>query len=201
MKVIIVRHAQTSENTKQIDIGHDIDPLLTEEGVLQAQKLGEFLKSENIHYAYVSPQKRALHTAEHVLKHHPSAKIEHASHLKERNLGIYESVPKHVWKEVKAKSSEPFHLFKPENGENYVQLQERVKGFFHTLFDKHKNDTVLIVSHGEVLAMLYLHLFNKEITEENYKVHKPENTAFTILEIIDDGQVKPHKINSLEHLN
>ncbi len=201
MKVIIVRHAQTSENAKQIDIGHDVDPLLTEEGIKQAEKLADFLKNENIHFAYVSPQRRAVHTAKEVLKFHPSAKIEHIPLLKEQNLGIYESVPKHIWKEIKAKSKEPFHLFKPPKGESYTELQERVKKFFHTLFDKHPNDTILIVSHGGTLGMLYLHLFEKEITEENYKNHKPENTAFTILEIFKDKPIKAHKINSLEHLN
>ncbi len=200
MKVIIVRHAETSENAKQIDIGHDVDPLLTKEGIKQAEKLADFLKNEKIHFAYVSPQKRAVHTAKEVLKFHPSAKMEHIPHLKEQNLGIYESVPKHVWKEIKAKSTEPFHLFKPPKGESYVELQGRVKKFFDELFDKHQNDTVLIVSHGGTLGMLYLHLFGKEITEENYKNHKPENAALTIIEIFKDKPHKVHKINSVEHL-
>ncbi len=201
MKLIIARHAQTNENAKQIDIGHDVDPLLTLEGIEQAKKLGEFLKHEKIHFAYVSPQKRAVHTAKEVLKHHLSAKVEHTHHLKERNLGIYENLPKHEWKKIKSESKELFHLFKPPQGENYVELQARVKEFFHTLFEKHKDDTVLIVSHGEVLAMLYLHLFGKEITTENYRAHKPENTAFSILEISDNQPLKAHKINSLEHLD
>lgn len=201
MKVIIVRHAETSENAKQIDIGHNVDPFLTKEGILQAQKLGEYLKSEKIHYAYVSPQKRAVHTAEQVLKHHPVAQIAHVPHLKEQNLGIYESLPKHEWKKIKKEFNGPFHLFKPPKGESYVELQQRVKDFFHTLFDKHKNDTILIVSHAGTLVMLYLHLLGKEITEENYNAHKPQNTAFTILEVTDDEPLKVHKINSIEHLS
>jgi len=201
MKVIIVRHAQTSENAKEIDIGHAVDPLLTDEGIEQAKKLAEFLKHEKIHYAYVSPQKRAVHTAEHVLQFHPSVKITHAPELKEQNLGIYESLPKSEWKKIKAQTQEPFDLFKPPKGESYTELQHRAKKFFHTLFDKHKNDTILVVSHGGTLGMLYLHLLDKPITEEHYKNHKPENTAFTVVEMYDDKPLKVHKLNSLEHLN
>jgi len=58
MRVIIARHAETSENLKEIDIGYEADPLLTEEGIAQAKKLADLLKHEKIHYAYVSPQKR-----------------------------------------------------------------------------------------------------------------------------------------------
>jgi|SRR3989344_39008 len=201
MKLIIARHAQTNENVKKIDIGRDSNAPLNKEGKRQAKKLAEFLKKESIHFACVSPQRRAAHTAEEVIKHHPNAKVEHAPHLKEQNLGIYESLPKEEWREIRKNSKELFHLFKPPKGESYSELQDRVKIFFHTLFGKHKNDTVLIVSHGGTLGMLYLHLLGKEITEENYKAHKPENTAFSILEIEDSKPLKIHKINSLEHLN
>src|SRR3989344_1912545 len=155
MKVIIVRHGQTDENVKKIDIGHDSSSGLNEEGVKQAQKLADFLKNEKINFAYVSSQERAVHTAKEVLKFHPSAKLVKTPHLREQSLGIYESVPKHVWKEVKAKSTEPFHLFKPPEGESYSELQERVKDFFNDLINQHENDTVFIVSHGGTLGMLY----------------------------------------------
>lgn len=200
MKVIIVRHAETAENAKIQDIGHDDGALLTKQGILQAQKLGDTLRYEKISHAYVSPQKRAVHTAQEILAHHPKVKITHEASLKEQNLGIYEKAPKHVWKEVKVKSKEPFHLFKPPQGESYSELQKRVVEFFNELIDKHENETVFIVSHRGTLGMLYLHLLDKEITEENYKVYKPENTAVTILEIYKNKPVIVHKINSLEHL-
>lgn len=200
MKVIITRHGQTDENIKKIDIGHDSKALLNKEGIKQAQKLADYLKNETIMFAYVSPQERAVHTAIEVLKFHPRARVIHTPHLKEQNLGIYESAPKQVFKEVKAKSLDPFHLFKPEGGESYIELQKRVKTFFNTLIEKHEHDTVLMVSHGGTLGMLYLHLFAKPITKENYKNHKPENTAFTILEVFKNAPIKIHKINSVEHL-
>src|SRR3989344_2072146 len=179
MKVIITRHAETVENSKKIHIGNDTDPLLSEEGKKQAEKLAHLLKTEKIHFAYVSPQKRAVHTAEKVLKFHPWAKMVQMPHLREQRLGIYESLPKHEWKKIKENTKDPFHLFKPPQGESYTELRARVAEFFNDLVNKHENDTVFIVSHRGTLGMLYLHLFNKPITEDNYNAHKPENTALT----------------------
>ncbi len=201
MKIIIARHAETTENAKTQDLGHDGKAMLTEKGILQAKKLGKHLKGHKITHAYTSPQIRAIDTAKHVLEHHVTAKMEHIDHLKEQNLGIYETAPKHVWKEAKKNAKEPFHLFKPEEGESYADVQARAATFFDSLLKKHKDDdTLLVVSHGGTTGMLLLHLLEKEITEENYKAHKPENTAVTMVEISKEGKVEVKTINSLEHL-
>lgn len=200
MRLIIVRHGQTDENVKEIIIGQDIDVVLNEQGVLQAQKLADFLKNENINFAYTSYQGRAIHTAKEILRFHPSAKIIVAHQLKEQNLGIYEGKGKAEWKNIKKNIKEPFHSFKPKDGESYAELQERIKVFFNDLIKNHENDTVLMVSHGGTLGMLYLHILNKEITEENYKAHKPENTALTVLDVHPKKPIKIHHLNSTEHL-
>ncbi len=209
MKLIIVRHGETTENAKTQDIGHDNEALLTQEGILQAKKLGEYLRHEKISHAYTSPQKRAVHTAREILAHHPDAKVEHVDDLREQNLGVAETLPKHVWKEIKKNTKEPFHLFKAEGGESYMELQARAKKFLHNLVKKHlhpepgrrTDDTVLVVSHGGTLGVLLLHILEKELTEENYKAHQPKNTEFSVIEIVDDGTKKVHVINSREHLN
>ena len=150
----------------------------------------------------MSPQKRAVHTAEHILQHHPEVKKEQIEKLKEQQLGIYEDAPKHVYKEVKKNAKEPFHLFKPEKGESYKDVQERAAAFFHDVLVKHQHDdTVLIVSHGGTTGMLLLHILEKEITEEQYKAHKPGNTAMTLLDISRDGKASVKALNSLEHLD
>lgn len=200
MKAIIVRHAETTENVKNQDIGHDNEALLTEHGVLQAKKLGAYLKGEKISHAYTSPQHRAVHTAREILAHHPAAKIMQVEHLREQNLGIYQSAPKHVWREFRKNSKQLFHEVKPENGESYVELQQRAKAFFSSLGQRHKDDTVLIVSHGGTLGVLLLDILGKELTEENYKAHQPKNTEFTVVEVSAAGQ-KIHKLNGREHLD
>ncbi len=202
MKVIIVRHGQTDENTKGGDASRDSEALLTYEGILQVKKLGHALKGHRITYAYSSPQKRAINTAEEILFYHSNAKIEHVDNLREQNLGKFSVLPKNVIREIHKQSGKPFADFRPEEGESYADVQKRVTTFLHNLVQKHQNeDVILIVSHGGTLGMLLLSILEKEITEENYKTYKPENSAVTIIEIFKDKPIAIHTINDVNHLN
>lgn len=200
MKLIIARHAQTDENAKGAQIGQESEALLNGQGLKQARQLAEFLKNETIQFAYVSPQKRAVYTAKEVLRFHPLVQVITAPHLREQHFGVFEGKEKAEWKALKKQLKEPFHLLKPQSGESYAELQARTVGFFNELLEKHENDTIFVMSHGGTLGMLYLHLFNKEITEENYNIYKPENTALTVLEIYKNNPIKASIVNSLKHL-
>lgn len=201
MKIIIVRHAQTDENIDGGLAARVSEVLLNEEGVKQAEKLGHHLKGHKISHAYASPLKRAIHTAEKVLDHHPEAEFIVSDYLDEQKLGVAETMPKAVWKEIKKKSTEPWHLFKAEKGESYVEMQARATQFFNGLIDKHKaDDTILLVSHGGTLGVLLLHILEKELNEENYRSYQPKNTEFTIVEISKEGQKEIHALNSRIHL-
>lgn len=200
MKIIIVRHAQTDENVGGALASGESEVLLNEEGVRQAQKLAEHLRGYEIAIAYTSPQTRAVHTAKEALKHHLGAEIVPVEPLKEQNLGIYEGKGKAEWKAIKKLSKEPFHLFKPEGGESYIELQNRATDFLQHLVKKHQNDTVLLVSHGGTLGVLLLHLLEKELTKENYEAHQPKNAEVSIIEILENGERKVHALNSNEHL-
>lgn len=201
MKVIIVRHGQTDENAKGLVAGGGTEALLTAEGVLQAKKLGHWLKNEKIDVVYASDQKRAIHTAEHILEHHPLLKaIKHKS-LRERHYGEFEGKPDAIRDAAYEKSLLPFELFKPKGGESCIEVYDRVTKFFSKISKKHTDDTVLIVGHGRTIALLLLKIFDKPIHKENQEEHKPKNTGVAILEIIEGKPVKVHALNNLEHLN
>ncbi|MDO8530103.1 MAG: histidine phosphatase family protein [bacterium] len=201
MKVIIVRHGQTDDNAKTIVSGGGSDSALSAEGVNQAKKLGHWLKNEKIDVVYVSDQRRAIHTAEHILEHHPLLKIVKHKSLRERHYGEFEGKPDAIRDAAYEKSGLPFELFKPKGGESCVEVYGRVEKFFSKLSKKHKDDTVLIVGHGRTIGLLLLKIFDKPIHEENQSAHKPANTGVAILEILEGKPVKIHKLNSLEHLN
>jgi len=200
MKIIIARHGQTNENAEGINSGQESEILLNEEGKNQAKKLADFLKKEKITFAYVSPQKRAVETAEEVLKHHPEAKAVSSHYLKEQYLGVLEG-KKEEWKNLKKNSKDPFHLIKPEGGESYHEVQKRAKDFFSGIVANHKNDTVLIVSHAGTIGMMLLDILRKPITKENYDLYRPENTAFTVLEFSDDNSLQIKYLNDVRHLS
>lgn len=201
MKIIIVRHGETSESAGGGLVARKSDIGLNEAGVMQAKKLGEHLKGEKISHAYTSPLGRAVHTAQEILRHHPEVKLTHAEELLEQSLGEAESLPKEVFKEMRKASPDPWHLFKAEKGESYAELQARAKKFFHELVQKHPNDTVLVVSHGGTLGVLLLDILEKELTEEHYRANQPKNTEFTVVEIGDDGKKQVHVLNSRQHLS
>lgn len=201
MKVIIVRHGQTDENINKVIAGQGIDSLLSEGGVQQAKKLGLHLKKEKIDVAYVSDQKRAVQTLEHILEHHLSVKAVKDKDLRERSYGEFEGMlSKEAW-ETMEKSPLAFELVKPKGGESTTEVHKRVGKFFNSLLDKHKDETVLIVSHGRAIALLLLHILDKPIYKENQEAHRPGNTGVAILEIVEGKPVRVHKLNSLEHLN
>ncbi len=201
MKIIITRHGQTDQNQQNITQGQGVDSLLNETGVCQAKKLAERLKTEKIDVIYASDLKRALHTAQEVLRFHPSAQIVPTPHLRERNLGAYEGRSHKEYQELKEKSPLPFHDFKPEGGESYGELYHRVGTFLDTILEKHRNNTVLFVSHGAVSTVLLLKLLGKPLTSENYSAHKPSNAALTMLEISGNKKVTVVALNSTHHLD
>ena len=57
MKVIIVRHAQTDENVGEGLANRLSEVELNEEGIKQAKKLGEYLKTHPITHSYTNPIK------------------------------------------------------------------------------------------------------------------------------------------------
>lgn len=200
MKVIIVRHGQTDENIKKLIAGQGIDSVLSEGGVEQAKKLGLHLKKEKIDMAYTSDQKRAVQTLEHILEHHPSVNAVKDKSLRERSYGEFEGMlSKEAWG-IMEKSPLAFELVKPRGGESTAEVHRRVGKFFNNLLNKHKDETVLIVSHGRAIALLLLHILDKQIHKENQDAHKPGNTGVAIIEIIEDKSTKVHKLNNIDHL-
>jgi broad specificity phosphatase PhoE len=200
MKVIFTRHGETQENVAGISMGQGLDGTLNNAGIRQAQKLAHRLKNERIEHVYTSDLKRALDTANEILRFHPGAELVPTLHLRERNLGSYEGGPREHWKKAMKESPLPFHAFKPEKGESYQELQERVKNFWQQVSAQHPYDNLLIVSHTGTLTMLFLHLYNRPVTLEEYEQFKPDNTAITICEFDVAGQCTTHLLNSTEHL-
>lgn len=173
MKIIIVRHAETDKNINGNLAQRESDILLNENGKYQAQKLGEFLKTEKISHVYTSPLQRAVDTSKYISQHHPQAMFAVAPELIEQD----------------------------KKAESYPQLQQRAKAFFSNLVEKHgDDDTVLVVSHGGTLGVLMVDILGKELTEENYRAHQPKNAEFTVIEVSRPTDLQIHKLNSREHL-
>ncbi len=206
MKLYIVRHGESKANIQNIIYCGTSEFSLSEKGKSQAEKLGQFLKDSSVDTIYSSPQGRALNTAKIIAKTIPYTKrIYTNSRLKEVNFGVFEGMTADQVKQnfadiYETRKKDKYNYILPE-GESYKQAYERVSSFLKELIDQnmHKDETILIVSHGTLIKLMLLFLSKRtlEEIEQNYF----NNTSFFEYEINKAGEIKELVFNSSEHLN
>jgi len=198
MRIITVRHAQSEFNSSGLATGW-MDVELSREGLRQLQKISERLKNEKIDVIYSSDLKRACRTAEEIAKFHDCEFILD-ERLREQNKGKYQGSPaKRAWDDFRA-SGEDIFEWTPKEGESLGSVKKRIMDFFDEIKDKHKDRTVLIVSHGGGLAILSRYFYNEpELGDDLWKKHKHKNTS--VSEYVFDGKKwNIVKFNCMEHL-
>ena len=80
MLLFLIRHAAAQNNSKT---GKDFDRSLTKKGVMQAQKLGDYISSLNVimQHVYVSTSQRTRETAKYALHSISNIKYENSLYL------------------------------------------------------------------------------------------------------------------------
>lgn len=187
MKLIITRHGETVENSKRIVQGH-LGGRLSKIGKQQAKKVARRLKKEKLGAIYSSDLKRAVDTANEIAKFHKDLTVQFDKRLRERFFGKYQGKTYSEnwdWKSI------------PEGIESDSKMNERVTNFIDDILDKHKNDTVLIVSHGGIKKIIYEQKLPPEKIEA---IEKIGNTSITIFEIDKNGNFLPILVNDTTHL-
>lgn len=197
MKLILVRHGQTHENIAKIIQGQTHGKL-SDIGIEQAKKVGFRLKYERIDVVYMSDLARVKDTAKEILKYHPETPVIEEKALRERSWGIWERKKREERNIFLTEKGYSINEYKPEGGESFEEVEQRILHFIHTLLEKHKEQTVLLVSHGGILTNFYLNIFQK--AKEDYKKYHPQNAAVTILEISEDKKHIVHVLNCVKHL-
>lgn len=190
MRIIIVRHGETTANDKGIIQGQ-LHGKLNEKGILQAEKIGESLKKERIEIILTSGLARAYDTAK-LISRYVKAPIIVEDNLKERNFGIFQG-----------KSREEFFIFerslqnhwknKPEEGESFEDLYNREREVIDKIFKDYYSKNILIVAHGDVSRML-IGILTKKDVEESCKIKQ----ANACINVFENGKFKV--LNSTEHL-
>ena len=157
--LLAIRHGETAWNSEGRFQGH-LNSALNEEGLAQAQALGQRLVLERFDLLLSSDLGRALQTASAVAMCTGHAVVVEPR-LRERQMGIFQGL---TAAEVEARFPDEYARFRSRDpdyaipgGESMRQLQERSLACFSELVERHAWLTLVAVSHGGVIGMLYRH--------------------------------------------
>ncbi|HEV2170699.1 MAG TPA: histidine phosphatase family protein [Candidatus Binatus sp.] len=173
LTVLLVRHA---EPVKPGTAGFDeFTRPLTEKGLRDADRLSETHASVRIDAAYSSPYLRARQTIEPIARARGIA-IDTIDDLRERMLSAGE-LPD--WRAHLKRSWEDFD-YAPPGGESGRVAQARVIRVLDTIAMRHASGTVIVASHGNLIA-LALHACMPEIVDYEFWESIPMPAVFTLV--------------------
>lgn len=155
-RLYLVRHGATTltaENRFSGAVGVE----LSDEGRLQAARLGERLRGESITAAYCSPLSRTVETAQ-LIAGPCGLSAESRDGLQEISHGRWEGLTRSEVEErfpgeYEAWEEDPF-TFAPEGGESGVSVLARALPVIRTIVTDHPGERVLVVSHKATLRLL-----------------------------------------------
>jgi 2,3-bisphosphoglycerate-dependent phosphoglycerate mutase len=146
LTVLLVRHAEpVAPGTAGFD---EFTRPLTAKGVRDARKLRETLAATRIDAAYSSPYIRARQTIEPIANAR-GLSIETIEDLRERLLSPIDVAD---WRSHLRRSWEDFD-YAPAGGESGRVAQARVMRVMETIASTHRGGTVLVASHGNLIAL------------------------------------------------
>lgn len=157
--LIAIRHGETEWNSEGRFQGH-LNSALNDAGLAQARALGERLAAERFDLLLCSDLGRALQTASAIALR-SGHEIAVDPRLRERRMGIFQGLTP---AEVQERHPEEYARFASRDpdyaipqGESMRQLFDRCVTCFTELAERHAGRTLVAVTHGGVLAMLYRH--------------------------------------------
>ncbi|MBN2118770.1 MAG: histidine phosphatase family protein [Anaerolineales bacterium] len=173
----LVRHGQTDWNLTGRWQGQAADaPGLNDTGRAQVLTICEQMKGRKIFAIYSSDLLRARQTAA-LIAESLRLPVTLEPRLREINLGSWEGMPS---EEIEAKYSlelmerarNPFQTRAP-NGESPREVAERVLMAINEIASKHRDESILIVSHGISLAVVICQ--SEGFPMEDVYQHIPDN--------------------------
>lgn len=200
MRLILVRHGQTSCNIGDIWHGWD-DCELTEMGRRQAQATAERLRTEHIDAIYSSDSRRAMQTAGAISAFHAPEPVPDRD-LRERFAGEFEGVPTadvlarypKVWEERDA----DFWGWRPPGGETLREVLDRAMTALARIRSAHDGQTVVAVSHMGTTRVLIAHLANIPMVK-TYELPFP-STGISIFSFDGEDRPRVEALNDAGHI-
>jgi probable phosphoglycerate mutase len=207
VRLLLVRHGETEWN-RQTRFQGQIDVPLNDNGRLQAQKAGEFLKNVGIDFAVSSTMARPKETAEIILKHHSTINLELDADLREISHGLWEGkleseIDQEFPGELHRWRTTPAEVQMPE-GENLQQVWERSVAAWQIIVEKalaNEKQIGLVVAHDATNKTLLCHILG--LPAENFWNFRQGNGAVSVIDypIGLDGFPVLQAMNITSHLS
>lgn len=199
-RIYVVRHAEAEGNLYRRIHGW-YNSRITENGKRQIAALAHRFQDIHVDAAYASDLQRTQLTAQAVVQ--PKGLELHIDPgLKEIAMGEYEGMPFGYldlqWPEKQAQFASCSPDWKPEGGESFQEVADRVTTTVMKIARSHPNQTVAIFSHGAAIKCLLSAVRGKHPSETPGIVHC-ENTGVSCLDI-DGDQVTVVFENDSSHL-
>ena len=145
----LMRHGQTMFNLRGKVQGASDSPL-TELGISQAQKAGQYFKNNNIifDHLYASSSERACDTLENAV---PNTSYQRLKGLKEWSFGLFEGDSKQLLDALWESEDIFGERLVPFGGETHQEVETRLTRTLIDIMEKSNSNTVLAVSHGTAI--------------------------------------------------
>lgn len=181
-RLYLMRHGQTLFNLRNKVQGWCDSPL-TELGIEQSKIAGKVLKDIHFDAVYTSTLERTSDTLEHAIE----ADYIRSKGLKEWNFGILESESNDIVPPY------PYGDFLVAyGGESEAGFNKRITSTFNNLISKDGHDSILMVTHGLVLAEFYREwIDHAQVLNESgmpncaIHVYDYDGSVFSLVEVIN----------------
>jgi len=200
-RIILIRHGETEWNRLHRFQGRSDIPL-NSKGNKQACALALALKNETITAIHSSPLVRAIETASHIGRFHPSTPLIKDSGLMEMDLGDFEGMEAQQWALQhqdfrKTWEKNPATLSMP-GGESLQEVQYRALDTLNRISESYGPDcTLLICSHNFVIVSILC--FASKIPLDQFRELRQDTAALNILYKLGTG-FQVEKVNDRRHL-
>lgn len=200
-RIILIRHGETEWNRLHRFQGRSDIPL-NETGHMQARALAHALRNEDITAIYTSPLRRAVDTARHVARFHPSLTLLEDAGLLEMDLGDFEGMAGQKWATSYPQfrtqwESSPASLAMP-GGESLADVQLRaVQTLTRISGNSLPGSTVVLCSHNFVIVALLC--FAADISLDRFREMRQDTASLNVL--FSDGRAwRLGTVNDRRHL-
>ena len=199
-RILLVRHGETRLTLEDRFAGSNDEPL-SDEGREQAASLGLRLSSVPIAAAYASPMARTMETAQLVAAPH-GLPVQTAAALREIDYGNWEGLTRD---EVIDRFPQAYGLWEedpllvaPEGGESGLSVIHRALPFLREIIERHRHQTVLVVSHKGTNRLLVSSLLG--LDARGYRERLDQSpAALTILDFMNEVRPRLKLFNDISH--